>query len=613
MDTKDDINIPPQRTVPPKGSFPKRYPRSQSLKQRRDTGQITLRSISWMGRNDFKQNHACPLGSFKMNREILRMYLRIKPDANKTSYPSYMHVQSPNKIVIKDPNSPENMIYNAYRFRHIFKEESTQFKVFKAIGGPGIEQLIEGGRGVILVAGGRQTGKNYTMIGGSGNNRGLVQRTFETIFQLVGKRLVDEFVVQPVFGKGFKIADKKAACRSGLRENVLTDELKVNPNERTIELPDDAICRLEDFQSDQRNIDGQLGRSTYLARGFYRGQHQKDLQYCRVAVFVSVVELNTNGFCELLVDDLEDLTPKLLPLCEDEKGNTYLHNAMRLEVRSVTEAMGLVKVGIKRQEQQKCLGNLFITIFMVHVPYNMATKKINAKQEIVISKLILGNLASPASRRIGCYRFREYSLYQKAQYCLQNCARILRENQVCIMKGNIPQYTVPYRESRLTHFLKDYFDVTVPASITTISCISKNPKEFEETQRALLLSETNHKLENRKVKKTIDPSNEQALGDFFDVAASRKDAQTENYANYSLNYDNYHERPQKRPYFNNPSDNHRSNQTKSRSHSSSHRPTYMYGLTSDAQNDNYDVSSENLETDESMQTVYTYQKLRKYH
>ena len=57
---------------------------------------------------------------------------------------------------------------------------------------------------------------------------------------------------------------------------------------------------------------------------------------------------------------------------------------------------------------------------------------------------------------------------------LRNCIEILRENQM-----NSCNRKVPYRDSKLTHYFKNYFDGE--GKVKMIVCVNPNADEYDET------------------------------------------------------------------------------------------------------------------------------------
>lgn len=96
---------------------------------------------------------------------------------------------------------------------------------------------------------------------------------------------------------------------------------------------------------------------------------------------------------------------------------------------------------------------------------------------IAISQLSLVDLAGSerTNRTKNCgQRLREAANINNSLMTLRNCLEILRENQI---SGVIK--IIPYRESKLTHLFKNYFDGE--GDIRMVVCINPRIDDYDET------------------------------------------------------------------------------------------------------------------------------------
>lgn len=102
------------------------------------------------------------------------------------------------------------------------------------------------------------------------------------------------------------------------------------------------------------------------------------------------------------------------------------------------------------------------------------------KDAITISQLSLVDLAGSErtnrSKTQG-QRLREAGNINNSLLTLRMCFEILRENQM--NAGNGAQKMVPFRDSRLTHLFKNFFDGD--GKVRMIVCVNPNPNDYEET------------------------------------------------------------------------------------------------------------------------------------
>jgi kinesin family member 23 len=74
-------------------------------------------------------------------------------------------------------------------------------------------------------------------------------------------------------------------------------------------------------------------------------------------------------------------------------------------------------------------------------------------------------------------RLREAGNINNSLLTLRMCFEILRENQM--NAGNGAPKMVPFRDSRLTHLFKNFFDGD--GKVRMIVCVNPNPNDYEET------------------------------------------------------------------------------------------------------------------------------------
>jgi kinesin family protein 23 len=104
----------------------------------------------------------------------------------------------------------------------------------------------------------------------------------------------------------------------------------------------------------------------------------------------------------------------------------------------------------------------------------------------VVSQLSLVDLAgSERNNRTGTTgeRLKEASNINNSLMSLRNCLDILRENQKCRTNK-----AVPYRENKLTHLFKNYFEGE--GHVSMIICLNPSADEYDETIHVLKFAET---------------------------------------------------------------------------------------------------------------------------
>lgn len=134
-------------------------------------------------------------------------------------------------------------------------------------------------------------------------------------------------------------------------------------------------------------------------------------------------------------------------------------------------------------------------IRVVQAPYDHSgLRVVQDKTKIHVSQLSLVDLAgSERSSRTGNVgdRIKESGNINVSLMQLRNCLEILRENQ---QTGS--DKMVPYRDSRLTHLFKNYFDGE--GKVRMIVCVNPSADDFEENLHVMQFSEMTQEVETAR-------------------------------------------------------------------------------------------------------------------
>ncbi|KAF4517027.1 hypothetical protein B566_EDAN013220 [Ephemera danica] len=233
------------------------------------------------------------------------------------------------------------------------------------------------------------------------------------------------------------------------------------------------------------------------------------------SVFVTYIEIYNNCVYDLLdePDDLAKLKPPQPRLVrEDAAGNMYAHGAVEVEVTSAEEAFQVFRRGLSRKTMAHTVLNAessrshaVFTLRLVQAPLDGEGEEVvKEKRAVTISQLSLVDLAGSErtnrSKTEGA-RLREAGNINNSLLTLRKCFEILRDNQT--NAGNGPPKIVPYRDSRLTHLFKNYFDGE--GQVRMVVCVNPNPNDYEETLHVMKFAEMSQEVQvTRPTPKRLD-------------------------------------------------------------------------------------------------------------
>lgn len=163
----------------------------------------------------------------------------------------------------------------------------------------------------------------------------------------------------------------------------------------------------------------------------------------------------------------------------------YIHGVTELEVKSVEDAIEAFSLGQKRKRMGHTILNSessrshsVFTIRLVQAPTdNRGEYLLQDKRTIIASQLSLVDLAGSErtnrTKNTG-QRLREAGNINNSLMTLRTCLEILRENQTAAVTRK-----VPYRDSKLTHLFKNYFDGE--GHVRMVVCVNPRAEDYDET------------------------------------------------------------------------------------------------------------------------------------
>lgn len=206
-------------------------------------------------------------------------------------------------------------------------------------------------------------------------------------------------------------------------------------------------------------------------------------------VFISYVEIYNNYIYDLLDEQQMELPNgnrlnyRSKRIMEDAKKRYYVQGAKEVEARNSNEACELILKGMDRRRTASTRMNsdssrshAIFTIRVVQAPLELeGVLPIEDKNLIRIGQLSIVDLAgcerANKTKAVGV-RLKEANNINNSLLTLRKCFDYLRENQKGASK------LVPYRDSKLTHLFKSYFEGD--GIVKMIICINPNLNEYEE-------------------------------------------------------------------------------------------------------------------------------------
>uniref|UniRef100_A0A672GF60 Kinesin-like protein n=1 Tax=Salarias fasciatus TaxID=181472 RepID=A0A672GF60_SALFA len=381
-----------------------------------------------------------------------------------------------------------------YSFKKVFGVSVSQIELFEHVAKPLVDDLVHGKNGLLFTYGVTGSGKTFTMTGSPGQG-GLLPRSLDMIFNSIGAYQAKRFVFKTDDKNGIDIQSEVDALLERQRREHNT-AIPKTPSSRQKLDPDiaDMIKPEEAYQADGVDED-----SSY-------------------SVFVSYVEIYNNYIYDLLEETQEDaikpkwngggtpvrpntefIPPQSRILREDQNHNMYVAGCMEVEVKSAEEAFQVFwrgqkkrKVANTRLNRESSRSHSVFVIKLAQAPLDAEGDNVlQDKNQVSVSQLCLVDLAgSERTGRTGAEgtRIREAGNINQSLLNLRTCIEVLRENQICGTNK-----MVPYRDSKITHLFKNYFDGE--GKVRMIVCVNPKADDYEETLLVMRFAEVTQEVE----------------------------------------------------------------------------------------------------------------------
>ncbi|XP_028439975.1 kinesin-like protein KIF23 isoform X1 [Perca flavescens] len=375
-----------------------------------------------------------------------------------------------------------------YSFKKVFGINTTQMELFEDVAKPLIEDLIHCKNGLLFTYGVTGSGKTFTMTGSPGEG-GLLPRCLDMLFNSIDPVQAKRFVFKPDDKNGMEIQGQVDA----LLERQKRDSQQSVPRTPSSKLKADPDCA--DMISSEEackseNVD----------------------EDCCYSVFVSYIEVYNNYIYDLLedvpFDPIRPKPPQSKILREDQNHNMYVAGCTEVEVKSTEEAFGVFWKGQKKRRiantqlnRESSRSHSVFTVKLAQAPLDADGDHIlQDKNQVNVSQLCLVDLAGSertSRTRAEGSRLREAGNINQSLMTLRTCMEVLRENQMCGTNK-----MVPYRDSKVTHLFKNYFDGE--GKVRMIVCVNPKADDYDETMLVMRFAEMTQEVEvARPVDRTI--------------------------------------------------------------------------------------------------------------
>eukprot|EP01135_Chromosphaera_perkinsii_P006707 Nk52_evm21s559 gene=Nk52_evmTU21s559 len=400
------------------------------------------------------------------SREPVSVYLRIKPIPPLEQ--ECLCIENDRNVILKPPadaNTKSKSAGNKYSFSNIFRPSTSQKRIFQDTAKPIVKDVLEGKNGLIFCYGITNSGKTFTMEG-SQSDPGILVRSLDLIFASIYDQQAKRFIFKPDKKNGYEIQSDFKADKDlkAWRDSKRTGDNKKQVMFHLTENCDAPSCDIPKIEM------------------------ESDIA---CSVFVSYVEIYNEQVFDLLQEQPLDSHKRreVKKLTTDSSSHMYVKGQTEVEVKSTIEAYEVLKLG--QSNRKVAATKLNYTSSRSHSIFNIRVVQAPLDEEgesvlqtskyIRASQLSLVDLAGSerySRTKASGDRLKEAGSINTSLMTLGNCMEILRRNQT----SGIAKI-VPYRNSKLTHLFKNYFEGN--GKVSMIVCVNPGPEDFDETVHVL--------------------------------------------------------------------------------------------------------------------------------
>ncbi|XP_059421014.1 kinesin-like protein KIF23 isoform X4 [Carassius carassius] len=380
-----------------------------------------------------------------------------------------------------------------YSFKKVFGIKTSQMELFEDVAKPLVEDLIHCKNGLLFTYGVTGSGKTYTMTGSPGQG-GLLPRSLDMIFNSISPYQAKRYVFKPDDKNGMEVQNQVDA---------LLDRQKRDSQTSVPKTPT------------ARRFDPEFADMISPEEACKAGGVDEDSSY---SVFVSYIEIYNNYIYDLLEEtpfdpikpkwngagtplknNIEFIPPQSKILREDQNHNMYVAGCTEVEVKSTEEAFEVFWRGQKKRRiantqlnRESSRSHSVFIIKLAQAPLDAdGDNVLQDKSQVNVSQLCLVDLAGSertSRTRAEGSRLREAGNINQSLMTLRTCIEVLRENQMCGTNK-----MVPYRDSKVTHLFKNYFDGE--GKVRMVVCVNPKADDYEETLLVMRFAEMTQEVE----------------------------------------------------------------------------------------------------------------------
>ncbi|NXV18560.1 KI20B protein, partial [Cepphus grylle] len=452
---------------------------------------------------DIKANLSADFSSVSSSSDTSRpkghiqVCLRVRPFTpleRENELQGCVSLEDSTSIILKAPKTSlsrlseksAGQMMQKFTFSQVFGPETTQEEFFEGTMKQPVQDFLDGFNRLIFTYGVTNAGKTYTFQG-TEDDVGILPRTMDMLFKSIQGKLYTAMDIKP------------HRCRDYIK--LTKDQVREETAVKNSILRSTKECFLEGCCTinlhlliflNEIHFTGPILTCNilYLAdlEELLKDSEQSSMtveNYVKFSVWVSFFEIYNECFYDLLIPISNDKKRKTLRLAQDIKGCSYVKDLQWVQISDSKEAFRLLKLGLKNQSiastKLNTCSSRSHSIFTVKI---LKIEDSGAPRVTRVNELSMCDLAGSeryTKTRNEGDRLKESGNINTSLLALGKCISTLRSSQQSKL-----QLHIPFRESKLTHFLQAFF--SGKGKVHMIVNISQCASAYDETLNVLKFS-----------------------------------------------------------------------------------------------------------------------------
>ncbi|NXX84580.1 KI20B protein, partial [Urocolius indicus] len=406
----------------------------------------------------------------------IQVCLRIRPFTSlekENEDQDCISIQDSTSILLRPPKvclsrlseKTAGQMIQKFTFSRVFGPEVTQEEFFEGTMKQQVQDFLDGYNRLIFTYGVTNAGKTYTFQG-TEDDVGILPRTMDMLFKSIRGKLYTAMDIKPLRCRDYiKLTRDQVREEAAIKNSILRLTKEFTGAILTCNIL--YLADLEGLLTDSEQPITSV-RNTV-----------------KFSVWVSFFEIYNECFYDLLIPVSNDKKRKTLRIAQDIKGYCYVKDLQWVQISDSKEASKLLKLGLRHQSIASTKLNTFSSrshsIFTVKI---LKIEDSGALQVTRVNELSMCDLAGSERYTKTCNegdRLKESGNINTSLLILKKCINALKNCQHSKLQQHIP-----FRESKLTHFLQGFF--SGKGKVHMIVNISQCASAYDETLNVLKFS-----------------------------------------------------------------------------------------------------------------------------